>query len=128
MITLSIRQPWAWCIVNGYKPVENRDWSTTFRGRILVHAGVTMSRRYYDETREHLIDSGLLHCCALPAYEALERGGVVGVTTITDCVTTHPSGWFTGPFGFVCQDSKPLPFHPAKGQLKFFDVRGVDHG
>lgn len=38
---LSIRQPWAWLIVNNHKPVENRSWPTSFRGRFLVHAGKT---------------------------------------------------------------------------------------
>jgi ASCH domain-containing protein len=28
MKALSVRQPWAWLIVNGYKEVENRDWAT----------------------------------------------------------------------------------------------------
>ena len=32
-IALSIRQPWAWLIVNGYKDIENRDWKTHYRGR-----------------------------------------------------------------------------------------------
>ncbi len=36
---LSIRQPWAWLIVNGYKDIENRTWSTRFRGKVLIHAG-----------------------------------------------------------------------------------------
>lgn len=128
MITLSIRQPWAWCIVQGYKPVENREWSTKYRGRILVHAGITMARHYYDEVRADLEADGLLPPGVLPGYEDLQRGGVVGATTITDCVTTHASGWFTGTFGFVCQDSRPLPFYPVKGQLGFFDVRGVELG
>ena len=39
MKALSIRQPWAWLIVAGYKDVENRTWATDFRGRIYVHAG-----------------------------------------------------------------------------------------
>jgi hypothetical protein len=30
---LSVRQPWAWLIVNGYKDVENRSWTTHYRGR-----------------------------------------------------------------------------------------------
>lgn len=30
---LSIRQPWAWLIVNGYKDIENRTWPTHFRGK-----------------------------------------------------------------------------------------------
>ncbi|MEI3544750.1 MAG: ASCH domain-containing protein [Alphaproteobacteria bacterium] len=36
---LSIRQPWAWLIVNGYKDIENRTWPTHFRGKVLIHAG-----------------------------------------------------------------------------------------
>lgn len=39
MKAISINQPWAWCIVNGYKPIENRDWATQFRGTVLIHAG-----------------------------------------------------------------------------------------
>ena len=27
MRVISIRQPWAWLIVNGYKDVENRTWA-----------------------------------------------------------------------------------------------------
>jgi len=37
MTALSIRNPWAWAIIAGLKPVENRAWKTSFRGRIAVH-------------------------------------------------------------------------------------------
>ena len=40
---ISIRQPWAWLIVNGYKDVENRVWFAKLRGRVLIHAGVSKS-------------------------------------------------------------------------------------
>jgi len=49
MCALSIRHSWAWLIVNGYKPIDNRDWSTTYRGEFLIHASKTCARRYYDE-------------------------------------------------------------------------------
>ena len=76
---LSIRQPWAWLIVNGYKDIENRDWPTVFRGRMLIHAGLTMSRSYYDETVAYLYDEGILdRDIEIPPFEALERGGLVG--------------------------------------------------
>src|SRR5690349_14501124 len=39
MKALSIRQPWAWLIVNGHKPVENRSWPTKYTGKLLIHAG-----------------------------------------------------------------------------------------
>lgn len=38
MKAISIQQPWAWAIFNG-KPVENRKWSTAYRGPLLIHAG-----------------------------------------------------------------------------------------
>jgi hypothetical protein len=59
----------------------------------------------------------------IPAPEDLSqlpRGGIVGEATILDCVTRHESEWFTGPFGFVLGDQKPLPFLPMKGRLGFF--------
>ncbi|MDD5394961.1 MAG: ASCH domain-containing protein [Thiothrix sp.] len=39
MKALSIQQPWAWAILNAGKDIENRDWYTPVRGRILIHAG-----------------------------------------------------------------------------------------
>lgn len=38
MKALSVRAPWWWAILHG-KPVENRDWYTNVRGRVLLHAG-----------------------------------------------------------------------------------------
>jgi hypothetical protein len=36
--TLSVWNPWAAYICAGIKTVENRDWSTDYRGRLLIHA------------------------------------------------------------------------------------------
>lgn len=36
---LSVRNPWAALIVEGYKLVENRTWDTRWRGLFAVHAG-----------------------------------------------------------------------------------------
>lgn len=38
METLSVKQPWASLIVCGAKDVENRTWTTPYRGRLLIHA------------------------------------------------------------------------------------------
>ncbi|CAN7361677.1 ASCH domain-containing protein [Acidovorax sp. LjRoot118] len=119
---LSIRQPWAWLIVNGFKDIENRDWPTNFRGEMLVHASQTMTRRYYDGTVEVLQMLGL-YPPSLPTYESLERGGLVGWTRVVDCVEHHPSPWkMDGGHGFVLRDSRPIPFVPYKGRLGFFNV------
>ncbi|WP_289241690.1 ASCH domain-containing protein [Delftia sp.] len=66
---LSIRQPWAWLIVHGYKDIENRDWHTPFRGNLLVHAGLTMTRAYYDQVTEELSNAGLLPVGGLPSMK-----------------------------------------------------------
>ena len=36
MKTLTVRQPWAWAIARGHKPVENRGWSTDHHGPLPV--------------------------------------------------------------------------------------------
>ena len=40
MKILSIRQPWAALIVHGFKETENRTWSTSYRGPVLIHAAL----------------------------------------------------------------------------------------
>lgn len=121
---LSIRQPWAWLIVNGYKDIENRDWRTPFRGRFLVHASKTITRRQYVEACAQVND--LLpftkdHSWA--AFEDLQLGGIVGHATLVDCVQDHPSPWkHAGSWGFVLANRAPLPFTPYRGRLGFFNV------
>lgn len=46
---LSVRQPWAWLMVNNLKDVENRSWYTKFRGRLYIHASGTYTKRAHDE-------------------------------------------------------------------------------
>lgn len=119
---LSIRQPWAWLIVNGHKDIENRDWATQFRGELLVHAGLTMPRRYYDEVVADLTSHGLWPASA-PSFDDLPRGGLVGWTRIVDCQQDHSSPWKQdGTHGFVLERSRPIPFLPWKGRLGFFNV------
>lgn len=116
MRALSIRQPWAWLIVNGHKDIENRNWVTKFRGTFLVHAAKGMTRDEYALAFVTAEENGV----KLPAFEDLERGGIVGQATITDCVSESQSPWFFGEFGLVLADAKSLPFQPCNGSLGFF--------
>lgn len=121
MKALSIRQPWAWLIVHGGKDIENRDWSTQFRGRVLVHASKGMTRDEYDSG--YIFARG--KCGAFPREEELLRGGVVGSVEIVACVIDSDSPWFVGRYGFVLRDPRPLPFAPMRGKLGFFEVPSV---
>ena len=117
-LCLSVRQPWAWLIAAGWKNVENRTWPTKVRGPVLIHASKGMTRGDYEACLLFIAAKGM-HV-PVPEFDALDRGGIVGMTTILDCVTHHHSDWFEGPFGFVVDDSRPLPFEPLRGALGFF--------
>ena len=54
--------------------------------------------------------------------ETFQTGGIVGEATITDCVTGSGSYWFNGPYGFVLEDAKELPFYKCPGKLGLFEV------
>jgi hypothetical protein len=120
VIALSVQQPWAWLIVNGHKDVENRTWTHSRRGPTLIHAGKTMTRDMYLACAE-VVDN-VAPQITLPAFEALERGGIVGLADITGWVHESSSRWFFGPYAFTLANAKPLPFRPFRGALGFFDV------
>ncbi|MGB6103633.1 MAG: ASCH domain-containing protein [Pusillimonas sp.] len=124
MKALSIRQPWAWLIVNGHKDIENRSWWTGVRGPVLIHAGKGMTRSEYEDARDLAEQLGI----TTPAFEDLERGGIVGQAVINRCVKDSESPWFFGKYGFVLSDAKPLPFQPLRGQLGFFEAQAQEHG
>ena len=120
---LSIRQPWAWLILHAGKDVENRDWPTNFRGRMLIHASKTCTKAEYEDAIEFMEMRRLDHLgVSFPAIDQLERGGIVGSVEIVDCVTESESAWFMGHHGFILCNPKPMPFVPFKGRLGFFNV------
>lgn len=118
MKALSIRQPWAWLLVHGHKDIENRDWVTGYRGRLLLHAGKGMTRDDYEECARFAVSCGVI----VPPAAELPRGGIVGVATLVDCVRESASQWFFGRYGFLMRDAAPLPFTPIRGALNLFEV------
>lgn len=42
---LSVRRPFADLLVDGVKPVENRSWTTSYRGLLVIHAGQRWEKR-----------------------------------------------------------------------------------
>jgi hypothetical protein len=119
---LSIRQPWAWLIINAGKDIENRKWFSKYHGPLLIHAGKGMTRAEYDDVAAWLASRPELAHIRLPAREHLERGGIVGMVNMYGSVNRSDSSWFFGPNGLVFAGARPLPFTPYKGQLGFFRV------
>lgn len=124
MKALSINQPWAWAIVNGYKGVENRDWDTKFRGDFLIHAGKRFDDGGWDWIKDHFPH------IPLPDRYAFEKmmGGIVGHARLINTIyvtekhllVEKDKPWFFGEYGFILDSAEPCALKPCKGALGFF--------
>ena len=122
---LSVRQPWAWLIVNGYKDVENRNWTRTprFSGPLYIHASKACTRSAYQEAVDFA--ATINPAIQIPPLAALERGGLVGTVFMEGVVHRSLSPWFVGPVGLAFSLAESIDFVPCKGQLGFFNPRGT---
>ncbi len=127
MKALSIKQPWAWLIVHGFKDVENRGWPTKFRGRIYVHASSQWDTASGHRTALRLLGRECGQEEAQAKWLQMQRDGkpgcIVGEVDIVDCVTSSRSPWFAGTYGFVL--ANPVAYEqpvPCRSGLGFFEV------
>jgi hypothetical protein len=134
---LSVRQPYAHAIVTGLKSIENRSWSTSFRGLVLIHAGKSCAdmRERDDRIPDEWYD--------WPS--SLSFGHIIGAVRITECIyvdgETPPEGshhwnqlvsildreeWVNGPWCFVLDDPilfrHPFPFTANVGIRRLADA------
>lgn len=129
MKAISVRQPWAWAMfyASAPKDIENRSWSTKYRGSLLIHASLANSLEEWDACMDLLdriapLDRDAMVARRALAFNTARYGGVVGVVDMVGISTTSESAWFTGPYGFVLANPRPLPFTPWKGRLGLFDI------
>ncbi len=73
MKVITIKQPWATLIVEGYKRFEFRSWKTNYRGDILIHAGKGIDKEAMERLKKYLPDE-------------IPIGKIIGKATLTDCV------------------------------------------
>lgn len=81
-LALSVRQPWAWAIVAGYKDIENRTWSTPYRGPLLIQATQRIDHGGVRQLERLKID--------IP--DELAFGAIIGSVDLVD-VFNDPSGY-----------------------------------
>lgn len=121
MKAISVRQPYAWLIVNDWKNIENRSWSTTYRGSLLIHA----SRRVESDMIPWVVQQAKKADDAggfPPASPIFRIGGIIGIVDLVDVVTISDNEWFNGPYGWVLANARPLEFYPCVGKVGLFDV------
>ena len=119
MKALTICQPYAELIMRGEKVIENRTWPTSYRGRLLIHAG--KSRLWMDEGDEQ-------------RYPNMPFGAIVGIATLSDCrsvenlppeLRNHQHA--NGPWCFVLTEvlrfERPTPYRGAQGLWDVDDLR-----
>lgn len=110
MKALSIRQPWAWAILQAGKRIENREWraAPTYRGPLLIHAAKGCTGLEYQDAAGWMVDAGVAEQCGawdfeveraqaesrivVPRLADLDRGGVVGVCRLADVVAVDRMG------------------------------------
>jgi len=75
---LSLLQPWATLAVTGQKRIETRNWTTQYRGRLLIHAS---------KGRSGALVAGEAPVARLiPDFAALPFGAIIGEVTLTEIV------------------------------------------
>ena len=62
MKVLTIKQPWASLIVDGYKKYEFRSWKTKYRGEILIHAGCGVDKEWLEKVKDYDLNNGITLC------------------------------------------------------------------
>lgn len=126
-VAISVQQPWSWLIVAGHKNVENRTRPYGFRGPVLIHAGKTVDLFAAELLKQGKHPAAPHSRLELDLPAEWQTGGIVGVAEIVDLWTWSTGGgsspWFTGPYGYVLQNARPLPFMPMRGQLGFFKAK-----
>ncbi len=84
MRALTIHQPYADLIVDGFKKIENRTWRTHYRGLVAIHAGKSRARLGSRSGYRYTF------------------GAIVGIATLHDCIsfdaaTRVDPAWSEGP-------------------------------
>ncbi len=72
MKVLTIKEPWASLIIEGYKKYEFRSWKTNYRGKILIHAGMTIEKDMLKRFKDYKFTCN-------PGY-------IIGEATLVDCI------------------------------------------
>ena len=72
MKVISIKQPWASLIINGYKKFEFRTWKTKYRGKILIHASQTIDKEAMSKFKHLNLE--------------YHTGYIIGEVDIIDCI------------------------------------------
>lgn len=119
---LTVRQPFAWAILQGIKRVENRTWQTHFRGPLFIHAG---------KAKAFAALLALPKGWTMPREEDLAYGAILGSVELTDCLPVEKmrrrDRLTTGPYCWLLSSPILLPVpYPCAGQVRIWDAPALE--
>ena len=134
---ISLRQPWATLIAIGAKVIETRSWTTSYRGRLLIHASAAMTP-YQRKVHAYTYFQEALSAAGFPLAEDLPLGVIVAECDLAD-VLPQTSGRFFQPwvrslsekertfgeygpgrYGFFLKNVRKTPLIKARGSLSLW--------
>ena len=122
MKTLTVRNPWARLICQGYKDIENRSWPPNYTGKILIHTSGRIDKDFkLNSNQKEMLD---LHDLALMEKENYINGAIIGEVDIIGCINDSDSIWaIPGHYHWILEN--PIlynePILNIKGKLKFWE-------
>ncbi len=121
-IALSVRQPSAWAIIAGHKPIENRTLGSIRAGRmgpgrICIHAAAGLKEEEFGYLYWRLGKHGV----TCPHPMDLARGAIIGTVEVTGIITASDSEWFGGAAGLTLREPEPCTPIPSRGALGYFE-------
>lgn len=128
MKVLSIKNPWASLIINGYKKYEFRSWKTKYRGKVMIHASITPDKKAIDK-----FDNFDLN---------YKNSYIIGEVEIIDCIEVTKEfenklmkengqvyGMTVGRGGYAWKLENVIKYEnpiPAKGKLGLWEYKNTD--
>jgi len=102
---LSVQQPWASMIAQGSKTIETRNWSSEYRGDLLIVSTQN------------------------PKIPGLPLGKALCIANLVDCrlMTIADEGparcqWYKGAWAWVLEDIRQIEPFGVRGKLGIYDV------
>lgn len=130
MKVISIKEPFATFIKDGYKKIETRSWKTNYRGELLIHAsGKNIAKEFL--TNEYVV--------SLTNKLNMNYGNIICRGNLVDCVYMDEDflklmkknekefnlGLYElGRYAWIFEDVEPIYPIPAKGKLNIWNYEG----
>ena len=130
MKVVSLKEPFATLINNGFKKIETRSWKTNYRGELFIHAsGKRLAKEFL--TNNYVIN--------LIKDMDMNYGNIICKCNLVDCVymdenfinyiRQNPQEYFVGEYkegryAWILDDIEPIYPIAAKGKLNIWNHDG----